>query len=131
METKKRSRYHHILSFKYAFEGIIAAVKEEPNLKFHIITALLVIVLGFYFQISFPDWIIITLLISLVLTLELTNTAIEAVVDSFTEQQHPRAKYAKDISAAAVLVISIAAAVIGLIIFLPYFLPWIIQLFSF
>lgn len=118
--TKHRSRFHHILSFKYAFEGLYDAFKEEPNLKFHFAFALLVIAAGFYFQINTLDWIIITIMIGLVLTLELTNTAIEAIVDSFTPEQHPRAKYAKDIGAAAVLITVITSVVVGLIIFLPY-----------
>lgn len=126
MEPKSRPRNHHILSFKYAFDGICAAIREEPNLKFHIAAALLVLAMGYYFQISLPDWMIVILLIGLVVTLELTNTAIEAVVDSFTPDQHPRAKYAKDIAAGAVLIASLTATVVGAIIFLPYILPWII-----
>lgn len=125
MEEKGRSRYHRILSFKYAFEGIYAAVKEEPNLKFHLLAALVVILAGLYFNISRFDWIVVFLLIGLVLTLELTNTAIEAIVDSFTPDQHPRAKYAKDISAGAVLILSLVSAVAGLIIFLPYITAWL------
>lgn len=124
MEQKTRFRYHHILSFKYAFEGIYTAIKEEPNFKFHLLASLIVITAGIFFQITTFDWIIVILLIALVLTLELTNTAIEAVVDSFTEEQHPRAKYAKDISAGAVLILTIAAAAVGLIIFLPYIKSW-------
>jgi diacylglycerol kinase len=121
MVSNIRARFHHrVLSFKYAFEGITAAVKEEPNLRFHLGFAFLVLLVAFYFQISALDWIIVVIMIGLVLTLELTNTAIEAVVDSFTEEQHPRAKYAKDISAAAVLIAAISAVIVGLIIFLPY-----------
>lgn len=123
METGRRK--FRILSFKYAFEGIYTAIKEEPNLKFHILAAFAVILAGLYFNISRFDWIVIILLIALVLTLEMTNTAIEAIVDSFTEAQHPRAKYAKDISAGAVLILSLAAATAGLIIFLPYIFSWL------
>lgn len=118
--TVARHAKGRILSFKYAFEGLYAAFKEEPNLKFHFIFALLVITMAYYFQISIRDWIIIIIMIGLVLTLELTNTAIEAIVDSFTPEQHPRAKYAKDIGAAAVLITAITAAIVGLTIFWPY-----------
>lgn len=109
-----------ILSFKYAFEGLYAAFKEEPNLKFHFVFALLVIAMAYHFKISIRDWIIIIIMIGMVLTLELTNTAVEAIVDSFTPEQHPRAKYAKDIAAAAVLITALTAAVVGGIIFWPY-----------
>ncbi len=109
-----------ILSFKYAFEGIYSALKEEPNMKFHFFAGLLAIALGALFQITFTQWTIIILVIGLVISLELTNTAIEAVVDSLTDKTHPGAKLAKDISAAAVLVVAITSLIIGVIIFLPY-----------
>ncbi|MCR4306127.1 MAG: diacylglycerol kinase family protein, partial [Candidatus Daviesbacteria bacterium] len=86
---------HRILSFKYALVGIISALREEPNLKFHFITALLVIVLSFVLKISRADWIIIIFLIGFMISVELTNTAIEAVVDKFTDKEHPGAKLAK------------------------------------
>ena len=117
MESKK----FHVLSFKYALDGLVAALKEEPNLKFHLLAGLIVILISLYLKLSTGDWIIIILVIGFVITVELTNTAIEKVVNEFVDNIHPGAKLAKDISAAAVLVASITAAVVGLIIFLPYF----------
>lgn len=116
MDSKK----FHILSFKYAFQGIVAALKEEPNLKFHFLAGLLVIITSFILQISKQDWIIIILLIGFVVAVELTNTAIEAVVDGLTKDHHPAAKLAKDISAGAVLISALTAIVLGLMIFTPY-----------
>lgn len=109
-----------ILSFKYAFEGLMAAFKEEPNLKFHFLAGILVIILGFVLKISKADWVTIIILIGLVIAIELTNTAIEAVVDGLTPEQHPAAKIAKDISAGAVLITALTAVAVGIIIFLPY-----------
>lgn len=109
-----------ILSFKYAFQGIISALKEEPNLKIHFAIAVLVLGLSYFLQISRQDWINVILLIGLVFTVELTNTAIEAVVDAFTPSEHPGAKLAKDISAGAVLVAAVTSAVLGILIFTPY-----------
>lgn len=111
----------HVISFRYAINGIIAALKEEPNLKFHLLAGFLVVLLSFYLKISKTDWIIIIVLIGLVIAIELTNTAIEAVVDNFTKETHPGAKLAKDIAAGAVLVVALTAAIIGIIVFLPYF----------
>lgn len=116
MDSKK----FHVISFKYAFSGIVAALKEEPNLKFHLFFALLVIIAGFFLKISQRDWILVVILIGLVISVELTNTAIEAVVDSFTTSEHPGAKLAKDISAGAVLVVALTAAAVGVIVFLHY-----------
>lgn len=109
-----------ILSFKYAFEGLLAALKEEPNLKFHFLAAILILLLSFILNISKTDFLIVILVIGLVITIELTNTAIEVVVDRFVEGEHPGAKLAKDISAGAVLVAAITSVVVGIIIFLPY-----------
>lgn len=111
---------HRILSFKYAFEGIATALKEEPNLKFHFLTGAGVIITGILLDISQRDWLFVIILIGLVVCVELTNTAIETVVDSLVETQHPGAKQAKDISAGAVLVVAITATIAGIIIFLPY-----------
>ncbi len=120
----KLSNHHRILSFKFALTGIISALKEEPNLKFHFIAGLLVIIISLFLNISRSDWMIIIFLIGFVISLELTNTAIEAVVDAFTDKEHPGAKLAKDISAGAVLVSAITSAIIGIMIFWPYLLKW-------
>src|SRR3989339_2283284 len=109
-----------VLSFKYAFTGIISALKEEPNLKFHFLTAFLVLTAAIVLGISKWDFMIIIFLIGFVVSLELTNTAIGAVVDSFTNDAHPGAKLAKDVSAGAVLVAAVTSAILGTVIFLPY-----------
>lgn len=116
MKQKKFS----ILSFKFALDGIMAALKEEPNLKFHFLAAVLVVIISFLLNISRQDWITIIILIGLVIAVELTNTAIEAVVDHFTRVNHPGAKMAKDISAGAVLISAVTTAIVGIIIFYPY-----------
>ncbi len=118
------SNHHRILSFKFALAGVINALKEEPNLKFHFIAGLLVIIISLILNISRSDWMIIIFLIGFVISLELTNTAIEAVVDAFTNKEHPGAKLAKDISAGAVLISAITSAILGIIIFWPYLLKW-------
>src|SRR3989338_5939080 len=107
---------NRVLSFKYAFEGIWIALKEEPNFKLHLLAAFVVFILGLYLGISNLDWILLTITIGLVVSLELTNTAIEELVDSFTDEVHPAAKKAKDVAAGAVLVSSITAFIIGLFI---------------
>lgn len=108
------------LSFKYAIEGLVTAMRDQPNLIIQFCIAAIVLALGFYFQISKAEWLAITLTIGFVITFELTNTAIEEIVDSFTNQVHPAAKKAKDVSAAAVLFAATTAIVVGLIIFLPH-----------
>ena len=108
-----------INSFKYAIEGFISSFKTERNMKIHILAMIVVIILGFYLKLSLIEWCIISIAISLVIGAELFNTAIETIVDMVSPEKNPKAKLAKDISAAAVLAFSIGAAVTGTIIFFP------------
>ncbi|MFC6332441.1 diacylglycerol kinase family protein [Paenibacillus septentrionalis] len=106
-------------SFGYAFEGICQGISTQRNMKIHVAVALLVIVLGAIVSLSWLEWTIIIIVICSVISLELLNTAIEAAIDLHGSEWHPLAKLAKDTAAGAVLVMSIGAAIIGLIIFWP------------
>ena len=108
-----------INSFKYAIEGFISSFKTERNMKIHVLAMILVIILGFYLKINLIEWCIVTIIIALVITAELFNTAIETIVDMICPEKNPKAKLAKDISAAAVLALAIGAIIIGTIIFIP------------
>ena len=108
-----------INSFKYAFEGIFTALKAEKNMKIHFIIMILVIILGIILKISRIEWIICIILFGFVISLELINTAIENTVDLITQEKHPKAKIAKDVSAGAVLIAAITAVVVGFMIFVP------------
>jgi len=109
-------------SFKYAFAGLSEAVQTETNWKIGILEAIIVIAGGFYFNISKLDWILVILLIGIVLSAELCNSAIEAIVDSFVDREHPRAKIAKDFAAAQSVILIISAGIAGILIFWPYFI---------
>ena len=106
-------------SFGYAISGIIQCIQKERNIKIHLVFMFLVIICGFLFRLSITEWLVCILLFGLVISLELVNTAIEAVVDLCTQEYHPLAKIAKDTAAGAVLISAIASVVIGLIIFVP------------
>ena len=106
-------------SFKYAFEGLISAFKTERNIKIHILIMLLVIVLGILLKINKYEWIICIICFAMVISGELFNTAIETVVDMVMPYKNEKAKASKDISASAVLILAIGAAIIGLTIFVP------------
>ena len=88
-------------------------------MKIHILAMAIVVLLGFYFKLNLIEWCFITLAISLVIGAELFNTAIETTVDLAMPEKNEKAKLAKDVSAAAVLVCAITAAIVGLIIFVP------------
>lgn len=118
-EYKKISRKKLKNSFKYAIQGIKSAFKTEQNLKIHFIIALLAIILGIAFKISYIEWAVCFLLFGFVITAELLNTAIEVTVDLAMPEKNEKAKLAKDIAAGAVLISAIIAILVGMVIFLP------------
>ncbi len=109
-------------SFGYAFEGIRTGIRNERNMKIHCLAIIFVTLAGTLFQITAVQWCICLLLFALVASLELVNTAVEAVVDLVTEDKKPLAKIAKDTAAGAVLFAAIISVIVGCIIFLPYVL---------
>lgn len=106
-------------SFSFAFRGIKDALKSEPNLRIHFSIALVVAFGAFYFKFSLIEWAILTLTITSVITLEFINTILEKIVDIVSPEKQEKARIAKDISAAVVLLGALASVVIGLILFLP------------
>lgn len=111
------------MSFVYAWKGLRQAFREERNLKIHFSVAVIVIAAGLYFRITRVEWFVVLISIGLVIGFELMNTALENLADLITKERNPLVGKIKDIAAAAVLVVSIASAVIGLIVFLPYLRP--------
>lgn len=116
---KKTGKNPLYKSFGYAFEGIFAGIRGERNMKIHCFAAVCVVVAGVLFHISVTEWCICLVLFGLILSLELVNTAIEAVVDLVTEDKKPLAKLAKDTAAGVVLIAAVMAAMAGLLIFVP------------
>ena len=103
----------------YALEGIKKAIKSEKNIKIDIVVAILVIIAAVVLNINTFEWIICIILIGGVISAEMINTAIEAVVDLYTRQKQELAAKAKDIAAGAVLIKAIISATIGGVIFIP------------
>lgn len=106
-------------SFIYAFDGLIYAFRTQFNFKTHCVSALIVILLGLYFQLTKEEWLWIALAIAIVFVVELINTAIEILVDLVSPQQQAKAGAIKDVAAAAVLIAAFLALTIGLFIFVP------------
>lgn len=107
-------------SFEYAWNGITSAFSGQMNLKIFFGVAVAVIVLGFYFQVTTAEWIILILCIGSTISLELINTAIENLVDLVTTERKPLAGKIKDIAAGAVLVATLTSILVGSIIFYTY-----------
>ena len=109
-------------SFKHAINGIVWAIKNHPNFKIHIAISFLVLFLAFILKVSKTDIVLLIFAIVLGLMVEMVNTAIEEVTNLITIKWAKQAKIAKDVSAGLMLLTAIGTAIIGLIIFIPYFL---------
>ena len=112
-------------SFKAAFEGIESTYKREQNIKIHSVIAVIVLIGGLLFKISYIEWLVCLVLIGFVLMAEFFNTAIEYVVDLASPEIHPLAKAAKDTASAGVLMMAIISAIIGCVIFVPKIIDFI------
>jgi diacylglycerol kinase (ATP) len=102
-----------LASFGHALRGL-GVLLRQPNAQIHVAVALGVTALGLALQVSALEWCALTLAMALVLGAEALNTAIELVVDMAQPEWHALARDAKDVAAAAVLVCSLGAAVVGL-----------------
>lgn len=120
-KNKKFTIPARLKSFQYASQGIWYFVKTQHNAWIHVCLASLVIFFGFFFQVSWQEWCWLVLAMGFVLVSEAFNTAIEALVDLVCPEFHPLAGIVKDVSSGAVFLAAITSAIIGLIIFLPYF----------
>lgn len=114
MAEPGRRRHGVAASFGYAFAGIAAAWRTQPNVRIHLVLGAVLVLGGAVVRIGPTGWAIVALAIGLVVAAELFNTALEAAVDLASPQDHPLAKLAKDIAAAGVLVASVAAAAAGI-----------------
>ena len=96
-------------SFSYAMEGFVTAVM--------LVAGVCTVIAGCIVGLDIAEWATIIICCGLVIHGELCNTAMEAIVDLATQELHPLAKRAKDIAAASVYVLSITAAIVGLLVF--------------
>ncbi|HLM78053.1 MAG TPA: diacylglycerol kinase [Rubrobacteraceae bacterium] len=103
-------------SFAHAYRGLIYAVRTQRNMRFHVVVSAVILVLSLFLGVSKLELAMLVLVIMAVLVTEMLNTALEFAIDLVTRKYHPLAKLAKDVSAGAVLVTSVAALVVGYLI---------------
>ena len=111
---RKRAR-----SFKFAFNGIKLLITKEHNAWIHCFAAVCVLIAGMVFGLSRMEWIAVTIVIGAVLAAEAVNSSIEALADLVSPEYNEAIKRTKDLAAGAVLLMAIAAAIVGFIIFIP------------
>jgi diacylglycerol kinase (ATP) len=116
------------ISFQYAWAGVLYATATQRNFRVHLGVGAAAIALGIMLRITPLEFAVVGIMIALVLTMELLNTSIEAVVDlAIGEQYHELAKIAKDCAAGAVLISSVGAMFVAGWILLPPLIHYIIH----
>lgn len=118
-----------LLSFKYAFKGIITLIKSQANAKIHLFATILVVLCSFLFQVSAIEWCMLIICIAAVFSAEAFNTALEFLTDLVSPEYHPLAGKVKDVAAAGVLIVAIGSFIVAVIIFLPKLIQLIIHIF--
>jgi diacylglycerol kinase len=108
-----------VMSFRHAFDGVYFVVRSERNARIHILTACAVIALGLWLRLNRTEWALIGIVIGLVFAGEMMNTVAELSVDMLMPEQHELAKFAKDVSAGAILVFALTAAFVGILVLGP------------
>ena len=114
-------------SFRYATRGLKYVLKNEQNFQIEILGGIFVVILMYLFPTRSLEKIALFIVIFAVLVMELINTIFERVVDMLKPRVHPYAQLVKDVMAAAVLLSSIGAVIVGIIIFWPYFQDLFLQ----
>ena len=104
----------------YAIKGAWLLLKHEPSIQVQFVLAVLVTILGFYFDITATEWILQLLAIGLVMCTEGLNTAVENIADFVHPDFHTKIGLIKDIAAGSVFFAAVIAAIIGVIIYFPY-----------
>ena len=118
-EQKAWKKVKYSQKFLNAFRGMYIVWKTTRLISVHILSAVAVVIAGFYFDVSSIEWVALVFTIGFVLVSEVFNTAIEIDIDLTSPGYHPYAKDTKDVAAGAVMLSAFVAVIVGLIIFLP------------
>ena len=108
-----------LLSFRYAYQGIMYLLKQEHNARIHVTAGVFTIILGMILKLQAWEWVAVVLMVTLVIIVETINTAIENLCDFISQDRSQEIKIIKDLGAAAVLISALMAGVTGLIIYTP------------
>ncbi len=116
-------------TFENAAKGLLYCLKNERNMRIHLVTAVYVVLFSFFFGISKTEKVLVFSVISLVVSAEMFNTAIERIVDLIVSDYNSVIKIIKDIAAGAVFAVTIFAAAIGSFLF--FRLKYLIKIYDF
>ncbi len=103
--------------FKYAWSGIIHCVKNERNMRIHMVAALYVLIFARFFAFSRADYGVLLLTIGGVWSAETVNTSVELLCNKVSKKKDPFIRAAKDTAAGAVLIFAVFAVMLALFLF--------------
>ncbi|WP_136465674.1 diacylglycerol kinase [Flagellimonas onchidii] len=110
---------NRIRSVGFAFKGMFLLLRTEASIQIQFVIALIMTGVGFYFEISPTEWAMQLFAIGMVMGVEGINTAIEKIADYIQPENDPKIGFIKDVSAGAVMIVSLIACIIGVIIYAP------------
>ena len=117
-EKKQKLKNSNLLdACQNALEGIIYAITTQSNIKKQLIIAVAVMLISLFFDLTRAEFLCLMFTVVLVIIAEMINTAIETVVDLYTDLYHPKAKIAKDVGAGAVVIAAINAIIVAYFLF--------------
>lgn len=125
-KSKRRGIVGILYNFVYSWDGLVYAYGHEKSMWIHAVLSIITILIGLFLKLRFIEWLIIILVLGAILSIELLNTGIEAVVDMVTHEYNKLAKIAKDTGSAATFV----ATIIGVITILSIYIPKFIELLN-
>lgn len=107
-------------SFYYAFRGLHRLIKTEQNARVHLAATIILLIAAIAFNLKSLEAAVLFFAVVLVFAIEITNTAIEKLLDLLHPESHSQIAYIKDALAGAVLIASIIAFVVGILVFYPH-----------
>lgn len=119
MEPKNWKNKNFLEALWHSLDGIKYAFQTERSLKIELALTILAIVLSILLELSLGEFAILFLTIGVVLLAELLNTAIEVMLDLYSQEYNEKIKLAKDISSGAVLITAIMSVMVASVLLLP------------
>lgn len=119
MPKKESFLINRLKSIGFAFKGMLILIRTEASIKVQLFIAIVITFAGFYFDISKSEWMAQLIMISIVMSMEGMNTAVEYIADFIHPEYHKKIGLIKDVAAGAVFIASILAVIIAGIIYLP------------
>ncbi len=123
---KNRHPGRNVKSFKFAFEGLLHTLLNEPNFRVQLVIVIAVVYFGFKYGVSKIEWAIISISMGLLLAAEMINTVVENFIDALIKDNDEGAKIIKDVSAGFVLITAFVALIIIWLIFGDHFFKFFI-----